>query len=136
MTLCEGNDITIIGTGNILTEALKSRCMLERNHISTRIINMHTIKPIDKEIILKALAQTKAIVTLEDHNIVGGLGSAVAEIIAESGKAIPFARIGLQERFAAGYGNYSDMKKKNGIDAGEICRVCLKLIENCHVFQN
>lgn len=129
VTIHDGMDITIIGTGNILTEALKSRFMLEKKGVSLRIINIHTIKPIDRELILQAIEETKGIVTLEDHDIIGGLGSAVAEIIAESGKGIPFARVGLKECFAVGYGSYSDMKRVNGIDADKICSVCLELLE-------
>lgn len=127
VTLREGKDITIIGTGNILTEVLKAHNMLAQEGVSARVINIHTIKPLDKEIILKAVAETKAIVTVEDHDVIGGLGSAVAEVIAESGKGIPFVRVGLQEQFAEGYGTYADMKQVNQIDAEAIVKKCREL---------
>ena len=126
--LFDGDDVTIIGTGNIMTEILKAREQLINMGIKVRVINMHTIKPIDKEIIRKAINETKAIVTVEDHNVIGGLGSAVAEVIAESGKAIHFARIGLVEKFAVGYGSYDDMKKQNKLDAEEIVLTCQKVL--------
>lgn len=128
VTLFEGKDITIIGTGNILTEVLKSREILEEQKISVRVINIHTIKPLDKEIILQALEETHGIVVVEDHDILGGLGSAVAEVIAESGKGIPFARVGLKEHFAVGYGSYDDVKKMNEVDMETICSTCIGLL--------
>lgn len=124
ITLFDGKDITIIGTGNILTEVLKAREMLEKEGVSVRIINIHTLKPLDKEIIIKAISETKAIITVEDHDIIGGLGSAVAEVIAESGRAVRFSRVGLQEHFAIGYGNYEDMIRQNKICAEEIVLRC------------
>lgn len=128
VTLFNGSDITIIGTGNILTEVIKARELLEKENVSVRVINMHTIKPLDKELIEKAIDETKAIVTVEDHDVIGGLGSAVSEVIAESGKGIPFARIGLKERFAVGYGTYENMKVQNHIGVEDIVLMCKKSI--------
>ncbi len=130
VTLAEGDDITIIGTGNILAEVLRVRDMLNRKGISARIINMHTIKPLDKEIILKAIGETKALVTVEDHDIIGGLGSAVAEVVAESGKGTRFVRVGLKENFAVGYGTYSDMIGQNKLCAEEITLRCLECLSD------
>lgn len=124
--LRKGIDITIIGTGNILTEVLKAREILGEEGISARVINIHTIKPLDKEIIMKAIDETKAIVTVEEHNVIGGLGSAVAEVIAESGIGIPFARVGLKESFAVGYGSHADMKRQNQLDTEQIVLQCRK----------
>lgn len=118
--LCKGNDVTIVGTGNILTEIMSVCKALEKEEISVRIINIHTIKPFDKSIIIKAFQETKGIVTVEDHSIIGGLGSATAEVIAESGIATRFKRIGLQECFAQGYGNYKQMKEMNHIGYSDI----------------
>ncbi|MDE6851598.1 MAG: transketolase [Lachnospiraceae bacterium] len=124
VTLCEGKDVTIIGSGNILVEVLKACKALETEGVSARVVNMHTIKPIDREIIWKAVDETNAIITVEDHDVIGGLGSAVAEVIAESGKAVRFSRIGLQEDFAVGYGTYEDMVEQNKICATEIVQRC------------
>ncbi len=96
--LKNGNDISLIATGHMVWEALQSAKLLEENGISTRVINIHTIKPIDKDTIIKAAKETKAIVTLEEHQIMGGFGSAVAEVLAEN-YPIPVKMIGMQDRF-------------------------------------
>ncbi len=114
VVLKEGNDITLIGMGSILKDILDVARALEKESIFVRVINMHTIKPIDKAIISQAIMETGKIITIEDHNIVGGLGSTVAEVIAESGQAVTFKRIGLQD-FSIGYGTYSQVKENNGI---------------------
>ncbi|MBR4072563.1 MAG: transketolase family protein, partial [Clostridia bacterium] len=80
VTLKEGNDVTIIATGLMVNEALEAYELLKNEGISARIINMATIKPLDKEIVLKAAEETGAIVTAEEHSVIGGLGSAVAEV--------------------------------------------------------
>lgn len=128
VTLRYGKDVTLIGTGNILTEVLKAADELEQQGVSVRVINIHTIKPIDKEIIQQAIDETRAIVTVEDHDVIGGLGSAVAEVIAESGKGIPFKRIGLQEQFAKGYGDYNHMKHINNVDKERIVIIIKSLL--------
>lgn len=93
--LKNGGDLTIITCGTIcIVEALKAAEALEKEGIHTRIIDMFTIKPLDSDSVIKAAAETKAIITLENHNIYNGLGSAVAEVIAEQGITIPFKRLG------------------------------------------
>lgn len=82
--LASGHDITIITTGLMVAEALKASEILKKDGISARVINIHTIKPIDKEIIIKAARETKAIVTVEEHSIIGGLGSAVCDVVCEN----------------------------------------------------
>lgn len=112
--LCDGKDITLIGSGSILKDILNIAKALSGKSIQARVIDMHTLKPIDREIVLQAIEETDRIVTIEDHNITGGLGSAVAEIIAESGKGVKFKRIGLRD-FSIGYGNYEQVKEENGL---------------------
>ncbi len=114
VTVRDGKDVTIIGTGSILKDIIDVAKFLQKDGIQARVISIHTIKPIDREIILKAIEETGKIITVEDHNVMGGLGSAVAEIIAESGKGVVFKRLGLQS-FSKGYGIYSQVKEKNGI---------------------
>lgn len=114
ITIKEGSDISFIATGSILKDVLNVAELLETEGIQARVINMHTLKPLDKEIVLKAAEETGKILTIEDHNVTGGLGSAVAEVIAESGHGITFKRIGL-EKFSEGYGSYAQVKEKNGI---------------------
>lgn len=98
VTLQEGDDVTIIATGLMVGEAIKAGEMLKEEGISARVINMATIKPIDKEIILKAAKETGAIVTAEEHNIIGGLGSAVAEVLCEN-LPVPMLRVGVEDTF-------------------------------------
>ena len=95
----EGADVTIIATGLEVNEAMIAAETLASEGISARVINMATIKPIDKDIILQAAAETGAIVTAEEHNIIGGLGSAVAEVLCESGKPVPLLRVGVEDTF-------------------------------------
>jgi len=119
ITLKDGEDITLVGSGTILKDILEVAELLEQENIHTRVINIHTIKPFDRDIILKAIEETGKIITIEDHNIIGGLGSAVAEVIAESGKGVSFKRMGL-EGFSKGYGTYPEMKDVNGIGIKQI----------------
>ena len=114
VTIKEGKDVTFIGTGSILKDVLDAAKKLEEEGIHARVINMHTLKPLDQEIILKAMEETGKIITVEDHNVIGGLGSAVAEVIAESGNGVAFQRLGLHD-FSSGYGTYAQVKEMNGI---------------------
>ena len=95
----EGTDVTIIATGLEVNEAMIAAETLAAEGISARVVNMATIKPIDKDIILQAAAETGAIVTAEEHNVIGGLGSAVAEVLCESGKPVPMLRVGVEDVF-------------------------------------
>lgn len=79
----EGQDATIITTGDVVYEALKAKEELEKKDVNIRILDIHTIKPIDKEAIIKCAKETKKIITLEDHNIIGGLGSSVCEVLSQ-----------------------------------------------------
>lgn len=112
--LRDGKDMAIIGIGSILRDVLEIADRLSESAISARVINMHTIKPIDKDIIIKAAKETGKIVTVEDHNIIGGIGSAVSEVLAEAGVGVVFKRFGLRE-FSKGYGTYEEVKNMNGI---------------------
>ena len=96
--LKDGKDVTIIASGVTVDMSLKAAEMLADKGISARVINIHTIKPIDRDIILKAAAETGAIVTAEEHNIIGGLGSAVAEVVCE-GNPVPVVRVGINDQY-------------------------------------
>lgn len=96
--LKEGTDVTVIATGLLVGEALEAYETLKAEGISARIINMPTIKPIDRDIIVKAARETGAIVTAEEHNVIGGLGSAVAEVVAEE-CPVPVIRVGVKDVF-------------------------------------
>lgn len=98
VTLREGKDITIVATGLEVSFALEAAQMLEKDGIDARVINIHTIKPIDEEIIVKAAKETKKIFTVEEHSIIGGLGSAVCDVVCEKQPA-PVYKIGMRDRF-------------------------------------
>lgn len=119
VTMRDGNDATIISSGILLSEALKATDILRKDGTSVGIVNIHTIKPLDRKIVVKAAKTTGRIVTCEDHSIYGGLGSAVAEVLAEEYPA-PLKRIGLPH-FAES-GSFSDLYKRYGLDAESIAR--------------
>jgi transketolase len=98
VNMADGTDVTIVATGLTVHMALEARELLAAEGISARVINIHTIKPLDKDIILDAAAKTGAIVVAEEHNIIGGLGSAVAEVVCEN-KPVPVIRLGVEDTF-------------------------------------
>lgn len=94
----EGRDATIIATGIMVAEAIKAQEILEQKGIHVRVVDIHTIKPIDKELIVKCAKETKRILTIEDHSIIGGLGSAVCEVLAEE-EPTKVTRLGMKDQF-------------------------------------
>jgi len=116
--LREGKDVTIIATGLMVQEALKAHDMLKEDGIDARLINIHTIKPIDTEIIIKAARETRAIVTAEEHSIIGGLGSAVLEVLSDQ-CPVPVKRVGIRDTFGES-GKPKDLLKKYGLTAEDI----------------
>lgn len=122
ITLNEGTDVTIIACGSCVYQAVQAAKMLEfDDKLSVRVINMHTIKPIDREAIMNAVKDTRRIITVEDHSVIGGLGSAVAEVIVEGGKACAFKKLGLQDEFAT-IGLHEDLMAMYEIDANGIAK--------------
>ena len=98
ITLAEGNDVTIVATGMMVQLALKAKEELSKEGINAKIINIHTIKPIDSELLVKAAKETGAIVTAEEHSIIGGLGSAVSETVTEE-YPVPIIKVGIKDTF-------------------------------------
>ena len=98
ITLHEGNDVTVIASGLVVNEALKAVKELEAEGISARLINIHTIKPIDRDIVIKAAQETGRIITVEEHNVVGGLADAVCEVVTAE-CPVKVTRIGVQDEF-------------------------------------
>ena len=98
VNLADGKDVTIVATGITVAMALDARRLLENEGISARVVNLHTIKPIDRDILIDAAKTTGAIVTAEEHNIIGGLGSAVAEVLSET-LPVPVLRVGVEDTF-------------------------------------
>lgn len=116
----EGKDVTLVATGIMVSEALKARELLAQEGIDARVIDIHTIKPIDKDILVKAASETGAIVTAEEHNIIGGLGSAVAEALGEL-LPVPIKRIGTKDTFGES-GKPDELMKKYGLTAEAIVK--------------
>lgn len=128
VTLRNGKDVTLIGTGGIMADVLNAADVLEHRGVSVRVVNIHTIKPLDEEIIQKAAEETKAIVTVEEHSVYGGLGGAVAEVLAEYGRNVRFRRVGLKG-FVEGYGDPASVKKMNEIDGKAIVKAVLLCLD-------
>lgn len=127
--LTEGTDVTVIATGLMVKEALEAKEILANEGISVRVINIATIKPIDKDIILKAARETGCIVTAEEHNIIGGLGSAVTEVICEN-YPVPVVRVGVNDVFGKS-GPALELLDVYGLNSGNIvakakCALTLK----------
>ena len=116
--LKDGCDVTIIATGLMVGSALEAYEMLKAQGILARVINIHTIKPIDREIIIKAAKETGAIVTAEEHTIIGGLGSAVCEVLSEE-YPVPVKRIGIEDKFGKS-GKPNELLKLYGLTAEDI----------------
>ena len=123
----EPGDVCIVATGLMVKEALAAAERLSLHGIKAGVINMHTLKPIDAELILEIASQCRAVVTAEEHSIIGGLGSAVAEVLV--GKSnIKFARIGIQDKFGRS-GKPVDLFKAYGLTADDIVQQCIMLLE-------
>lgn len=113
--LTAGNDVTIVATGLLVNEALQAAEQLQAEGIAARVINMATIKPIDRDILVQAAKETGAIVTAEEHNVIGGLGSAVAEVIGET-VPVPVLRVGVEDTFGQS-GPAAELLKLYGLSA-------------------
>ncbi len=123
----EGNDVTIFASGICVAEAVIAAKMLKAEGINAAVSNMFTIKPIDKEAIIEAAETTGAIVTAENHNIVNGLGSAVAEVLAEN-KPVPLERIGAKDCFGE-VGSVDYLKERFEMTASDIVKAAKRAIE-------
>ena len=125
--LKDGTDVTIIATGLMVKEALEAYDLLKAEGINARIINMATIKPIDREIIIKAAKETGAIVTAEEHSVIGGLGSAVSEVVCET-VPVPVVKLGVYDVFGHS-GPAAKLLDQFGLRAENIAEKALKAIE-------
>ncbi|MDP2921580.1 MAG: transketolase family protein [Candidatus Omnitrophota bacterium] len=124
--LKDGKDITIIACGIEVYEALRAAEALEKENISARVINLHTIKPIDKEIIIKAAKETGAIVTAEEHTVMAGMGSAVSEVVSQN-SPVPMEFIGVKDRFGES-GDPKELFKLFGLTADDIVKATKRVI--------
>ncbi|NOY57365.1 MAG: transketolase family protein [Calditrichaeota bacterium] len=118
LTLKNGNDVTLMTYGDLVGDTLQAAAVLEKQGIDARVLNMSSIKPIDEEAILKAATETGKIVTVDNHNIYGGLGSAVCEIVSEK-MPVKVRRIGIRDEFGRS-GSNEEMKQRFGLSAAHI----------------
>lgn len=124
--LKDGSDVTIAATGMMVQNALAAAGMLEKDGISARVLDIHTIKPLDRELIIKTAKETGAIVTSEEHNVIGGLGSAVAECVAES-FPVPVLRHGVMDVFGRS-GKASEVLEAYGLTAEKIAETAKRAV--------
>ena len=129
VTLRDGGDITIISTGLCVSACIEAAARLGHKGIDTRVINIHTIKPLDEEIILKAAKETGRIITVEEHSVIGGLGSAVCNCLSENLPA-PVLKIGINDVFGES-GPAVELLRKYGLDADSIYAKVLKFAGAC-----
>ena len=122
--LKEGSDITIVATGVCVCDALKAAETLAESGVSAEVINIHTIKPLDKELVLASAKKTGKVFTVEEHSVIGGLGSAVADVIAENGGAT-LKKIGVEDVFGES-GTAAQLLHKFKLDAEGIVEIIKK----------
>lgn len=126
--LADGNDVTIIATGLMVYEAIKASEELKADGINARVINIHTIKPLDKEIVIKAAKETGLIVTCEEHSVIGGLGSAVSETVTEA-CPVKVVKIGVNDVFGHS-GPAVDLLKEFGLSSENIVKTVKEALTN------
>ena len=124
--LRDGKDVSIVATGLTVSMALEAAELLAADGISARVINIHTIKPIDEGLLVKAAKETGAIVTAEEHSIIGGLGGAVCEVLAEK-MPVPVRRVGVNDKFGKS-GQVPDLLNAYGLTAAHIAEVARELV--------
>ena len=124
----DGHDVTLIGTGTVLSKAVTAAGLLEESGISVRLIDIHTIKPLDRELILSAARETGRIVTVEEHFTAGGLGSAVAELCSQE-HPVKMKMIGIGDHYASN-GPYEELLRKYGLQPDQIRETVIKFLNN------
>ena len=127
ITLKDGEDLTIIANGLMVPAALEAAEMLQKDGIKARVINMHTIKPLDEELVIKAAKETGKIVTVEEHSVIGGLGSAISDVVCEKNLA-PVHKIGVKDVFGES-ALAEELLEKHGLDAKGIYQDIKKFLE-------
>jgi transketolase len=128
VTLAEGQDIAIIALGNMVNVARQAAKALKEKNIGARVVDMHTVKPLDEEALLRAARDCGAIVTVEEHSVMGGLGGAVAELLTQE-MPTPMRMIGIQDRFGGSSRTYPDLLKKYGLTPEAVVDAAVELVE-------
>lgn len=129
--LKKGSDVLIIASGQLVSDALDCAQTLEEQNISVSVIDMFCIKPLDKDLVIQEAKGKKAVVTFENHSITGGLGSAVAEVLAESNISVPFKRHGVNERFGQ-VGTPEFLQKEFKLTAQDLQATILDVLRGCN----
>jgi transketolase len=127
LTVSEGEDVTLAATGNLVCRALEAAELLAEEGISARVLDVYSIKPLDRETLVQAAQETGCVVTVEDHNVLGGMGSAVAEVLSEE-FPVPIVRVGLQDTFAQS-GDTEDLLGYYGMTAPHIVAAARRAME-------
>jgi transketolase len=125
----EGSDICIIACGTMVDSAIDARTELKKIGIDVKIIDMHTIKPLDKKMVVKCAKETGAIISAEEHSIIGGLGSAIAETLVDNNIKINFKRMGINDKFCES-GDPKDLLEKYGLNHKHMVKNVINLIKN------
>jgi transketolase len=124
----DGSDVTLIACGTMVDQAVDAAERLAKEKVSARVVDMHTIKPLDSRLVRKCAKETNAMVTMEEHSVIGGLGGAVSEVLAEESSRVPFKRIGVQDMFCES-GEPEELFQKYGLDAAHIVTTVRKLLK-------
>lgn len=125
VVLNEGEDVCIISTGSITATALKAASILAKEGISAKVVNVRQLKPIDEANVFAEINGFKKIVTIEEHNVLNGLGSIISDVITKEGKDVCVMKIGFDDVFCKDYGWYQDIKKLNGLEENDIANKIL-----------
>lgn len=135
LTVREGHDLTLISTGGMLQTVAKVSEVLAKKGIEARVVSMHTVKPLDEGAVLNAARDTGAIFTVEEHSVIGGLGSAVAEILAEAGlQSLIFKRIALPSTFTCRSGSQEYLRAQNGLSSESVTDAIYSTLNSNKVF--
>ncbi len=124
----EGHDVTLIAASTMLEHAVAAADFLRTNNVSVRLVSMPSIKPLDEVIILDSMKKTRVMVTVEEHSIIGGLGSAVSEVVAQSGRGVTFKRIAVPDRITKGMGRQEYMREQSGLMVKQIVQTIQTLV--------
>ncbi len=125
----DGSDVLLLATGNQVINSLLVAQVLSKKGIAAKVINLHTIKPIDKELVLNSVKEIKYVVTIEEHSIIGGLGSCVAEVLAEGSASPILKRIGIADKFSRIVGDQEHLRNHHSLTPEKIKKIVLNLIK-------
>src|SRR6186997_2247933 len=123
----EGTDVSIFACGHLVWNAIQAGVILQEKGVSVEVINIHTIKPLDEEAVIKSIKKTKCVVTAEEHNIIGGLGDAIAQCAAKN-FPVPIEYVGTKDTFGES-GTPKELLKKYGLDIGDIVKAAEKVMQ-------